>query len=303
MWRTVTGLLGLLCLSACDEPETEVMAGPPDAAASAATPLPVGPAAIPMPHKAALEPNPLGLPPMEIELAPHKKVFTFSDEMLAGAKEGSTLILYAATAVNVEGDVVVIAGREGDDYRVHPGYVIPVPETPRLRIHDPIVTEWAGVMRHGVLTRFVPGGGVVAELIDGRRAPVERTLKDARIIKQGSGLAPAQYAVAKGEGTYRHVLLVSSFAVDGQKRWLTLGYGGAVAVVAEEKLHPVPVPFKAREGDEVWAEWLGTMRPATITGVSPPASFAIQFARAGEPARSGWGFVTPPLEDAPAPPL
>jgi hypothetical protein len=301
MLRTVTALLGLTWLAACEEPEPELATGPPDAAASVASPLPVGPAAIPAPSKAAFDPNPLGLPPMEVELAPHKKVFTFSDKMLAGASEGSTLILYAATAVGLEEGAVIIAGREGDDYRIHPGYVIPVPETPRLRIHDPIVTEWAGVMRHGVLTRFVPGGGVVAQLVDGRREPVERTLKDARIIKQESGLAPGQFAVLRDEGTYRHMLLVSSFDREGQKRWLALGYGGAAAIVAEDQLLPISVPFKAREGDEVWAEWLGTMRPATISGLSPPASFAIKFARAGEPARTGWGFVMSPLEAAPDP--
>lgn len=299
MRRVAQLVLALAWLAGCDESGEPAATGLPDAAASTIDPSPVGPAAIPAPPRVQSDPNPLELPPMTIALADHKRVFAPNETMLAGAKEGSTLVLYAATAIGVEDGAVVIAAREGSPYRVHPGYVIPVPEKRPLRMHDPVVTEWAGVLQHGVVSRFAKGGAVVVELYDGRREGVERTLKDARMFRQEDGLTPGNHAVFADGGKHRHVLLVSRFQAGDATRWLALGYGGAMTLVDEARLVPIPVKFKGREGAEVWAEWLGVMRPATIVSSAPPASFVVKFERAGQPTRTSWGRVMAPLAAAP----
>jgi hypothetical protein len=49
-------------------------------------------------------------------------------------------------------------------------------------------------------------------------------------------------------------------------------------------------------GAAVWAVWLGTLRPATVTSNEGPGEVLVKFARAGRPARLGFGLVMPPLE-------
>jgi hypothetical protein len=214
--------------------------------------------------------------------------------MLEGAKLGSTLILYAATVTAFDGDDLIVEGSAGPSYRVHAGYVIAVPDRPKVRIGDPILTEWNGAMKHAVVTRFVKDRTVVRYTDMEARAP-EGQLKSARIVKQVEGLAPGNYAAALGEGgEAKHVLLVSP--IDGEpRRWFALGFGGAATLVAESALRPIPVKFAAKVGAPVWAEWVGVMRPATVVGIDDPALFTVKFERAGRPASVGWGLLMKPL--------
>jgi hypothetical protein len=61
-----------------------------------------------------------------LEVANGSRVFTVPEPMLRGAKLGSSMQLRAATVVGREGENVVIDGRDGPDYAVHPSYVIPL---------------------------------------------------------------------------------------------------------------------------------------------------------------------------------
>lgn len=255
----------------------------------------VKPAALPSAGARGIErSNPLGLPPRKLTLDPGRRVFTFSDAMLRGARLGSTLVLYAATVTAFDGDDLIVEGLAGPSYRVHAGYVIAVPDRPKLRLGDPILTEWNGTMKHAVVTRFVKDRTVV-RYTDVEARAAEGQLKNARIIKQVNGLAPGNYAAALGEGgEYKHVLLVSPVEAE-PRSWFALGFGGAAMLVAESALRPIPVTFSPKVGAAVWAEWVGTMRPATVQTVEAPASFTVKFERAGRPVQVGWGLLMAPL--------
>jgi hypothetical protein len=241
--------------------------------------------------------NPLGLPASKIKLDPGRRVFTFSERMLAGAVPGSTLVLYAATVVGFEGEDLIVEGRGGPSYKVHPGYVIPVPDAAKVRLRDPVLTEWNGVMKHAVVTRFVKDRIAVRYTDMEARTP-EALLKDARFVRQTDGLAPGNYAALKDGDVWRHVLLVSRAGSGGAARWFALGYGGAATLADEAALRPIPVsPTKIKAGDAIWAEWVGTLRRATVQSVEDTGLFTVKFERAGRPARIGWGLVTPPLEN------
>lgn len=272
--------------AACD-------AGAP-APAPAASARPAPPPPPPAPAPKGNPSNPLGLPPVAVALDPGKRVFTTSQEMLAGAKPGSTLVLYASTVVALDGDDLVVEGRGGPAYKVHPGYVIPVPDDARVRVGDAVLTEWSGVMKHAVVTKIAKGR-VSVRYTDMDPRAAEGHLKGARFVRQTDGLRPGNYAVHEPEpGKLEHVLLVSSFGPEGDRRWLALGFGSAGRVVAEAALRPIPVKFSAQPGTEVLAEWLGKMRPGTVTATTPPAFFTVRFERAGRPVTRGWGFVTEP---------
>jgi len=248
--------------------------------------------------KRLVDPNPLGLPPRSVELGEKKRVFTFSDRMLAEAEEGSTLILYAATAKGMDGPDVVISGREGPDYRVHAGYVIPVPDAPRLRMNDAVLTEWAGVMRHASVVRFSKGKTVI-RFTDMRRKMPERHLSKARFVRQKEGFQPGNYAALRKGQTHHHVLLVSPFEDKGKSRWFALGYAGAATLLDEADLVEIPLKIKPKKGDALWGEWLGKMRPATVVSAEGPGDILVKFARAGRPSHLGWGLCMPPVAGAP----
>ncbi|MGK3982282.1 hypothetical protein WME99_04560 [Sorangium sp. So ce136] len=278
----------------------------PPIASLAALPRPASPEA-PAPTGAAHASNPLGLPAHSVKLDPGRRVFTFSDRMLAGARLGSTLVLYAATVVGFEGDDLIIEGRGGPSYKVHPGYVIPVPDAPRLRPHDPVLTEWNGVMKHAVITRFVKDKMEVRYTDMDPRTPLA-LLKGVRFVVQTEGLVPGNFAAWKDGETWRHVLLVSRLGgppadpgavvtslPSSSARWFALGYGGAALLADESALRPLPIKPQLKIGASVWAEWVGALRPAVVQSAEETGLYTVKFERAGRPATVGWGLLTPPL--------
>lgn len=323
-------LAALLAVAACKDappPPPDAGAPPPPAAARASaeptraavhTPLLVGTTTL-------VEPNPLRLPARKVALEPGKRVFTFSDQMLANARVGSTLVLYAATALGLEGDDLIIEGRGGPSYKVHSAYAIPVPDEPKLKVGDAVLTEWNGVMKHAAVTRFVKDRVGVrftdmdtrspeTLLVAGKGKPgAAGTGKAVRFLKQVDGLVPGNYAAlrqeppadadagAPQEPSWSHVLLISpsADAPSPQRTWFALGFGGAAMIVKEADLRPIPVKYSPKVGAHVWAEWAGTMRTATVQSAEDPALFVVKFDRAGRPATVGWGLVMPPLADAP----
>src|SRR5690348_6814671 len=93
-------LLGAIALAGCHGDggaAAEAASGAPSAPLPVVTIAPRGPLPLQASSPTLDDPNPLRLPPRKIKLDPGRRVFTFSDRMLAGAKLGSTLILYAAT--------------------------------------------------------------------------------------------------------------------------------------------------------------------------------------------------------------
>ena len=255
----------------------------------------------------AQDPNPLKLPPRRVTLDPGKRVFTFSAEMLEGAKLGSTLVLYAATVVGFEGDDLIIDGRVGPSYKVNGSYVIPVPDDARAKPGDAVLTEWNGVLKHAVITKPIKDKiGVRFTDLDARSGevllqggkPTAATGKHppARFVKQTEGLVPGNYAALQRGEEWQHVLLVSP-APDGEKkRWFALGFGGAALVADEAELRPIPIRFTPKIGAAVWAEWVGSLRKGTVQSAPDPGLFTVKFERAGRPATVGFGRILPPIE-------
>jgi hypothetical protein len=308
-------LLGAIAwLAACGSPPPSP-GGPASTApvvsaqATAPEPTPAAPASpLPATTAGALNPNPLRLPPGKVVLDAGKRVFTFSEKMLAGARPGSTLVLYAASVTGFDGDDLLIDTRGGPSYKVHPGYVIPVPDEPRVKPGDPVLTEWNGVMKHAVITKFVKDKVGVrytdmdsrlpeALLPGGSGKPTAAGLaKSARFVRQVEGLAPGNYAALRQGTDWLHVLLVSASGEGEGRRWLALGFGGAAMVVSDADLKPIPVRYAPKVGASVWAEWAGTMRRAAVQSADEQGLFVVKFERAGRPATVGWGLLMAPLE-------
>jgi hypothetical protein len=242
--------------------------------------------------------NPLSLPPRRIKIDPGRRVFTFSEPMLQNARLGSTLVLYAANVAGFEGDDLLIEGKSSPSYKVHAGYVIPVPDTPRVHIGDPVLSEWNGVMKHAVVARFVKDR-VALRYTDMGSETQEGLVKNPRLVKQVEGLAPGNYAAFKQEQEWRHVLLVSP--IEGEpKRWFALAFGGAASIVDEPRLRPIPIRWNPRPGTEVWAEWVGTMRRGIVQSAGETGLFTVKYERAGRPVTVGWGLLMQPIaEDRP----
>lgn len=288
--------------AACDKPPPTAD-DIPDAAgisASAAAPtsVPVVPTVTPPitgPMSPMTPPNPLGLPPRRIKLDPGRRVFTVSSQMLEHAKFGSTLVFYAATVIGFEGDDLIVEGKGNPSYKIHPGYVIPVPDVARLRPGDPVLTEWAGVMRHAVVRKLTPGRVTVKYTDMDVRTP-EGLLKEkeTRFIRQVDGLVPGNYAALREGEEWRHVLLVSPAVEGDKKRWFALGFGGSAQLVEESALVAIPVKWTPKVGALVWAEWMGTMRRATVLSADDPGFFTVKYERAGRPATVGWGLIMAP---------
>jgi hypothetical protein len=305
-------------LAACGDPSpppgstapaaASAPARPPAAPAAASTRGVVLPPAVP-PGAATMaqDPNPLQLPPRRVTLDPGKRVFTFSAGMLDGARLGSTLVLYAATVIGIEGDDLIIEGRGGPSYKVNGSYVIPVPDDARARPGDAVLTEWNGVLKHAVITKPIKDKiGVRFTDLDARSGevllqggkPTAATGKHppARFVKQADGLVPGNYAALARGDEWLHVLLVSP-APDGEKkRWFALGFGGAALVADEADLRPIPIRFTPKIGAPVWAEWVGTLRKGTVQTAPDPGLFTVKFERAGRPATVGFGRILAPIE-------
>jgi hypothetical protein len=254
------------------------------------TPASAAPSASVAPAARSRDPNPLGLPPRRLKLDAGKRVFTFPEAMLAEAKPGSTLVLYAASVTGFDGDDLLVEGKGGPPYRVHAGYVIPVPDDPKLKPGDPVLAEHAGVMKHGVFLKQLKDRLVVRYTDLDSRAP-EASMKGGRIVKQVDGLVPGNYAALRQDAELRHVLLVSPADDGDHKRWFCLGFGGAAMIVDEAALQPIPVKLHAKAGDVVLAEWVGTLRKATVQATVDPAFFTVKYDRAGRPATLGWGHL------------
>ncbi len=248
------------------------------------------PAASGAPLARSRDPNPLGLPPRRVKIDAGRRVFAFPEAMIADAKLGSTLVLYSAVVSGFEGDDLLLEGKGGPPYRVHAGYVIPVPDDPKLRPGDAVLAEHAGAMKHGIFLRQIRDRLIVRYTDLDARTP-EASLKAGRIAKQVEGLAPGNYAALREGADYHHVLLVSPLDDGDHKRWLALGFGGAARIVDEAALHAIPVRFKAKPGEVVLAEWVGTLRRATVQAVVDPAFHTVKYDRAGRPATLGWGFL------------
>ncbi len=235
--------------------------------------------------------------------------------MIAAARPGATLVLSAATVAGLEGDDLIVEGHGRASYKVHPGYVIPVPDLPRLRPGDPILTEQGGLMKHAVVVRFVKDrvavrftdvGARSAEVLlqGGSGAPTPAgPSKAARFVRQGEGLAPGNYAALHQGSEWLHVLLVSASSEAGTsgtpstRRWFALGFGGAAMIVPEVDLKPIPVRYAPKLGSVVSAEWSGKMRRATVQSADDQGLFTIKYERAGRPAVVGWGLLMPPIDE------
>ena len=302
-------------LVACSEPPPS--AGPVTSAVPSTTARPsaasttpgvvIPPVAVPGAAASAQDPNPLKLPPRRVTLDPGKRVFTFSAGMLEGAKLGSTLVLYAATVIGIEGDDLIIDGRVGPSYKVNGSYVIPVPDDARAKPGDAVLTEWNGVLKHAVITkpakdkiavRFTDLDARSGEVLLQGGKPTAATGKHppARFVKQAEGLVPGNYAALQRSDEWLHVLLVSP-APDGEKkRWFALGFGGAALVADEADLRPIPIRFTPKLGAAVWAEWVGSLRRGTVQTAPDPGLFTVKFERAGRPATVGFGRILPPIE-------
>jgi hypothetical protein len=307
-------------LAACSSPAPSPGAGTTSAPLTSAAPALVGsapglagaPPSPGAPTSTLSDPNPLHLPPRKLTLDPGKRVFTFPAAMLEGARPGSTLVLYAATVAGFEGDDLIVEGKGGPSYRINAGYAIAVPDDPKLKLGDVVLTEWGGgVMKHAVVTRLIKDRVGVrytdmdartpeALLLAGRAtAAVSGPSKAARFVKQGEGLAPGNYAAHRVGEEWKHVLLVSP-ALDGdKKRWFALGFGGSALIADEADLKPIPVRWAPKSGATVWAEWAGTMRRGTVQNVDNPGLFTVKYERAGRPATVGFGMIMPPLAEPP----
>jgi hypothetical protein len=294
--RSASFLALALALAACSEPDTTAGAAAADAGAVSAPASQAAPPPLPAPA-AANDPNPLGLPPRRLKLDAGRRVFTFSDAMLAGARPGSTLILYSATVSGFDGDDFLVEGRTGPAYKVHAGYVIAVPDDPKIKHGDPVLTEWNGVMKHAVITKL-GRDRVGVRFTDMDSKTPEAQLKNPRLVKQSEGLQPGNYAALRDGETLRHVLLVSLAGEGLAKKWFALGFGGAAMIVDEVALTPIPVKYDPKPGAAVLAEWVGTLRKATVQAALDQGLFSVRFERAGRPVTLGWGLL---MRDAEAP--
>ena len=128
----------------------------------------------------------------------------------------------------------------------------------------------------------------------------DRTFKGSTLIAQAEGLHPGNYAAWHDGDAVKQVLLVSDFG-DSPHSWLVLAYAGAVAVVPESELSPVPIVFEPKDGADVMAVWLGSFRQGTVKSIDRPGLATVKFDRAGRAVQLGWGALMPDIPPPPAP--
>ncbi|MFO0555435.1 MAG: hypothetical protein U0271_44065 [Polyangiaceae bacterium] len=337
--RDTTALLALSVLSACAGLAVGAGCGSADVDQPNASATGSG-ATIPPPHapapppRAAANPNPLELPSKSTTIATGAKVFAVPERMLRYAKLGATLQLRLTTVVGKDGDNLVVDGRDGPDYSIHPGYVIPVNGAARARVGQPVLGEWAGSLRHGVLRKLAAKGDAVVRFTD-VSDKTDRQVDPTSLSVQSDGFKPGNYAVLRAApsatatkggaasatplpppsssafasasaaaafdaatdlgASLEHVLLVSALGDEATAtKWLVLGYAGAARIVDLADLRPIPVTYDPKPGAMVLAEHLGHMRPAVVKDVDKPGILTLRFDRAGRPVIAGWGMVMPP---------
>jgi hypothetical protein len=211
--------------------------------------------------------------------------------MLANARIGSTLVLYATVALGLDGDDVIVEGRGGPSYKVHTAYVIPVPDEPRVRQGDPVVTEQAGVLRHAVVTKLQKDKTLVRYTDLDARAK-ETALKHARFIRQIEGLMRAT-TLPRAAATPPPRALVSSFTEGGTKRWLALA-SAAPAEGRGERTRPIPIKYSPKLGTTVWPN-VGTL-PRDHAMAPRIGLFTVKYEQAGRPAVVGRASIPPWIE-------
>ncbi len=283
------------CLSAC-------ASDPVDATGKSASsaPLPAAPSAVVSVSGAAapIAPNgttanPLGLPADARRFAVGTKVFAPPSTMMRPLALGGSLALRSTTVVGEDENGLVVDGRDGPDYVVHPSYLVPFEPGLRPKPDQPVLAEWAGALRHGVARRIVRDRVVVrfTDTADRR----ERTLALDQIAPWSEGFVPGGMAATRAGG-HDHVLLVSRTGEGPSAEWLCLGWAGTTHRLREELLVPLPTKFQPKVGDRVWAEHVGRMRPGTVHEVDPPGVFRVKFERAGKLVEVGLGQLMPPLD-------
>jgi hypothetical protein len=270
---------------------TEAIAVPAVASGRGAAPVPK------LPRPVAADPNPLGLPPRELDLAVGTRVFAVPEPMLRGARLGSTLVLASAKVVGRDVDALLVETREGQPYKLHAGYVVPFPSGKRRPgVGEPVIVEHAGVLRHGVFRARKKGRAVVRLFDAGGTA--DRSLDEDVVRRAEDGFRPGNFAAVRAGGELRHVLLVSPIesaeGAGAPRRWLALGHAGAATIVDEPALVAIPVRWNPKEGAAVLVESLGRMRPATVQAIDRPGLYTVKLERAGRPPTVGWGFIMPP---------
>lgn len=247
----------------------------------------------PIPPRSVADPNPLKLASRRLEVAEGARVFAVPEMMLRDAHIGSTMQLVASTVGGREGENLVLDGKDGPDYSVHPAYLIPLVPLARIRPNQPVIAEWAGALRHGVAKRYAKDKVVVRFTDTTDRG--ERSIGRDRIMAQSEGLSPGNYAAQRVEGELEHVLLVSPINAEPKlaTEWFILGYGGAARVVKTDQLVAIPISLEPKVGANVLAAHLGKMRQGVVKAIDRPGVMTVRFERAGRPIETGWGLVMP----------
>lgn len=287
-WPRRQLLAALIVLAGCSSKGQAPTEGSSSAAVPAQAPIKIIPPPSPTGES---EPNPLSLPSRPLEVTVGQRAFAPPAAMLRGAKVGSSFAMRAVEIVSKEADGVVVQGRDGPDYKVHAAYVIPVPTNFRPRVNGPVIVDWAGQLRHGVLRRMNMGAALIR--FTDTEDKSERTVKNGALIAQADGFRPGNFAGLREGESVKQVMLVSELG-DGSRRWLALGYAGAAMLVDEVALVAIPVSFEPKEGASVWGVWLGGFRPGTISAVDSPGLFTVKFDRTGRAVKLGWGSLMPP---------
>ena len=212
---------------------------------------------------------------------------------------GASMAMRSTTVVAPAANAVVVDGRGAPDYEVHPGYLIPItPTRAASKPNQPVIVDWAGVLRSGVVRRHVKDR-VVVRFTDGDFS--ERSVPREQLMPRLDGLHPGNYAILE-EGELRtHWLLVARLPEADAARWFVVGWAGESRVVEERRLAPVPPRFEPEVDAPVWAEEHGRMRPAVVKSADPPGRYLVQFERAGRPTASGWGHLLPRTPSVAAP--
>ena len=237
------------------------------------------------------DPNPLKLPPRKVKLDPGRRVFTFSDPMLSGARLGSTLILYAANVTGFDGDDLIIEGRAGPFLQGprglrHPGAGRRQGEARRPGADR---VERRDEARRGDQVRARTRSSVRYTDMDPQTA--EGQLKNARFVRQVEGLVPGNYAALR-DGDVRATCSWSRRR-RGRVQALVLPSASAArrAIVGGGAPPAIPVKYSPKAGRR-GAGRVGR-HDAQGHGRSAPTTrpFTVKFERAGRPATVGWGLL------------